>query len=238
MRPIDPSQVHELESEEIRAFGMLHMVVDGTEHAYTECDVPLAVSDTVTAVFTDTDAVTFKDHDVSWMLGEGAKATLYHPRGFEFQTISYSTAQIVDRCRITLDNLDDMFTNTFVGGTPQGSSVTLSIILLNDSYKVIVEPVMLFQGFIDSWQIQQEGELELTVTSLFSRWKQRTLQRQSSSCRWKQFKGPECGYSGNADWCDRTYARCSALDNTANFGGFRWLPDIQDKAIWWGRTKG
>lgn len=238
MRPIDPAHIQEMQGAELRPFGMLHMTIDGVDYNYTECDVPLAVADTVTAVFTDTESVIFQDGDVNWMLGESADATLYKPRGFESQTISYSTAQIVDRARITVDNLDDMFTSAFIGGTPQGAPIILSIVILDGSYKVIVEPITLFQGSLDSWSIKQEGELELVVTSLFARWKQKTLQRQVPSCRWKKFKGPECGYSGNEDWCDRTYSRCSALGNTANFGGNRWLPSIQDKAIWWGRTKG
>jgi hypothetical protein len=239
MRPIDFAQLRELQSRTLSPFGMLRMTVDETEYAFTECDVPLGVADTVTAVFTDTDGVEFADTDgVSWMIGESADATLYQPRGFESRALSYSTAQIVDRARISVDNLDDMFTSAFIGGTPQGSPVTLSLVTLDSNYKVIVEPVTLFEGTLDSWSIKQEGELELVVTSLFAKWKQRTIQRQVPSCRWKKFKGPECGYTGNEDWCDRSYKRCQALGNTANFGGNRWLPSIQDKAIWWGRTQG
>lgn len=38
--------------------------------------------------------------------------------------------------------------------------------------------------------------------------------------------------------CDRSYSRCSYLNNTANFSGARWLPSILDKTIWWGRNFG
>jgi hypothetical protein len=163
---------------------------------------------------------------------------LYYPRGFEAQAISYSAAQIVDRARLTIDNLDDMFTSAFIGGTPQGAGVTVSLVVLDAGYKVIVEPVTLFQGVIDSWQIRQEGELELVVASVLAKWKQRTIQRQVPSCRWKKFKGAECGYAGSETWCDRSYSRCQALGNTANFGGNRWLPSIEGRAVWWGRTQG
>jgi hypothetical protein len=50
------------------------------------------------------------------------------------------------------------------------------------------------------------------------------------------FKGLECGYTGSESKCDRSYARCESLNNTANFGGERWLPSIENANIWWGQT--
>jgi hypothetical protein len=47
----------------------------------------------------------------------------------------------------------------------------------------------------------------------------------------------ECNYSGLQDWCDQTYARCLDLTNQNNFGGFRFLPYIMEKEIWWGGPK-
>jgi len=39
-------------------------------------------------------------------------------------------------------------------------------------------------------------------------------------CRYKQFKGPECGYDGTETECSRTFERCRELSNQARFGGF------------------
>jgi phage-related protein len=44
----------------------------------------------------------------------------------------------------------------------------------------------------------------------------------SSHCHW-DFKSVECGYSGGATVCDRTWERCQALNNTVRFGGYRGL---------------
>lgn len=95
--------------------------------------------------------------------------------------------------------------------------------------------IEIFEGLIDSWSMS-EGKIEITVANILSQWAQRTLSKHSASCRWKEFKGTECGYAGSETWCDRTYARCEVLSNTASFGGFRWLPSIVDKEIWWGRV--
>jgi len=41
-------------------------------------------------------------------------------------------------------------------------------------------------------------------------------------CNW-QFKSAECGYSGPATTCKRTYEDCKLHGNTARFGGFKGL---------------
>lgn len=39
-------------------------------------------------------------------------------------------------------------------------------------------------------------------------------------CRYKEFKGPECGYDGTETECSRTFERCRELGNQRRFGGF------------------
>lgn len=41
-----------------------------------------------------------------------------------------------------------------------------------------------------------------------------------SHCRYKEFKGSLCGYTGAETECDRTFARCKELNNQRRFGGF------------------
>ena len=43
-------------------------------------------------------------------------------------------------------------------------------------------------------------------------------------CRYKEFKGPECGYSGPETECNRTFERCKELGNASRFGGFPGIP--------------
>lgn len=90
-----------------------------------------------------------------------------------------------------------------------------------------------FEGTIDSWDPDEE-DIRITLSSPMMQWTQKTQAVQSALCRWKIFKGTECAYAGDQSWCDRTYSRCSALANTANFGGERFLPSIINKDIWWG----
>lgn len=92
----------------------------------------------------------------------------------------------------------------------------------------------LFEGGLDAWTLNDKM-LKIGAKSEMARWTQKPLSLHSVSCRWKQFKGTECGYAGEGTWCDRTYTRCEDLGNAPNFGGFRWLPSIMDKEIWWGK---
>ena len=207
MRTINNSIVAQLESEELKPFLLLSLAIDGTTHRYTDCDVPIYLTNT------------------------------YRPLGFKFSNVRYSLSNVVDKVDLEIDNLDLVQTAIFVEGTPQGSAVVLSAVFLDSDLTIVnTSAVTLFEGEIDSWKLT-ENSLSVTVTSIFYNWTHRTLSKHSPSCRWKEFKSTECDYAGASTWCDRTYAKCLNLSNSTNFGGFRWLPSIVDKEIWWGRVQ-
>jgi hypothetical protein len=210
MLDIDPGIQAQLASGEIRGFSLLRMVIDSVEHCFTECDVPIFFN-----------------------------SALYLPRPYKIGNVSYSLAKIVDSAQLALDNMDDQLTPYFDGGDPQGSPATLYFVCLDEDYQLIGtypdDHVVLFSGTIDDWR-SPEGSIEVTLASDMVQWHQKTLAMQSSSCRWRVFKGAECGYTGSETRCDRSYARCEAYGNTANFGGERWLPSIESVNIWWGQT--
>lgn len=210
MLDIDPGIMAQLASGEIRGFSLFKTVIDGQELCYTECDVPIAFN-----------------------------GALYRPRPYQPGTVSYSLARIVDSAQLSIDNLDDQLTPYFEGGDPQGSPAILYFVCLDADYQLIGtypdDHVVLFSGEIDDWR-GPEGAMSLTMASDMVQWHQKTLALQSSSCRWRVFKGAECRYAGIETRCDRSYARCEAYGNTANFGGERWLPSIEGANIWWGQT--
>jgi hypothetical protein len=206
MRNFSTAILDELAGEELKPFYLLTMTIGGTTYRYTDCDIPLYVS-----------------------------SNTYTPLGFKFQNINYSMGNIVDRVNIQIDNLDSVMTALFVGGTAQGSATTLSLVVLDSANNPVGgTSTVLFQGEIDKWTLDEE-KLKINVVSQFVKWQQSTLSRHSASCRWKAFKSTECNYGGGSTWCDRTYTRCEQLSNSSNFGGFRWLPSLEDADIYWGR---
>jgi len=158
----------------------------------------------------------------------------FEPRGFHHDGARYSLGRVVDKITLEIDNIDQTLSTEFIGGTPQGAAVSLKEIVLNSNYMAIGDPITWFSGTIDDWE-GEEGRLRITIVGPNFAWSRRTVGRHPSSCRWRVFGGTECAYAGAAPFCDRSFTRCAALGNTNEFGGFRWLPSIENKELVWGR---
>ncbi len=156
----------------------------------------------------------------------------YISRGFEFESINYTLSNVMDDCTLRIDNLDSVLTSIFVDNIieEQEASVYLGLMDTDDT---VLSTVLMFTGEVDSFELD-ESEVRMVIGSRFTRWGHQAYNKHSASCRWKVFKGIECTYSGGQNWCDRSYTRCVVLANTASFGGFRFLPSIENKKIWWG----
>ena len=241
MRNIDSSILTKLAQNEIRPFNLLQLVIDERDYRYTDCDVPIALpDDKIVAV-----------EDLALSVGTALEETsvpdpaprVYSPvAGFKYTPIKYSMSQIVDKATIQLSvvKLPDMIL-AFAGGTPQGGLAIIRKTYIDDDYSVVGgTSAMAFEGSIDGWTLS-ETTLKINLVNQFVQWSQKALRLHGPSCTWRVFKGltsdSPCMYTGEETWCDRTYARCEVLANTDNFGGFRWLPSIVDKEIWWGREK-
>jgi hypothetical protein len=182
---------------------------DGTNwYKYTDLDVPIHTTEI-----------------------DGPSGT-YLPRGFNINSVNYSMANVMDSCEMTIDNLDSVLSSIFLDNEIEENTASVYLGFLNVSGSMI-GAIQVFTGEVDAWELD-ESELRLTIGSIFTRWSQQSYGKHSASCRWKVFKGNECQYSGSETWCDRSYKRCNALSNTNNFGGFRFLPDLQTRSIWWG----
>ena len=213
MKAINASIQTQMESGQLVPFNILDMDIDSTHYRYTNCEIPLVVN-----------------------------SVRYESRDFKVGDIVTSNGLIIEQMQLDLWHLDadqdqdevSALTSVFVGGTPQGSSVLYATVLLNAStFKPLGDTYFtLFNGILGQWSLT-EDTLSITVNSLLDQWSQRTLSLHPPSCRWKVFKGTECGYSGAETQCDRSYTRCTELSNTDNFGGFRWLPSIIDKTFKW-----
>jgi hypothetical protein len=205
MRSFSTSILDELEKEEFKTSYLLKMTIGGTDYLYTNYDVLINLD------------------------GE-----IYEPLAFKFNAVNYNMNSIVDSVSLDIDNLDSGMTSLFVGSTVQGSAVELRLVALNsDNNPVGNTSAILFQGEIDKWNLD-ENILKVTFTSQFVRWQQITFSYHSASCRWKAFKSTECNYTAGSTWCDRSYTRCVALNNSSNFGGFRWLPSLENTTIYFG----
>lgn len=216
MREIDQDLLDELRKGAIRPFMLLNLTLvndEGEEFYFnkTDCDVPLYF--------------------------EGEE---FEPYPFSLDSVSYSTARIVDEAVIEIDVLDQALTYYFTETGQQDQNIGIRTVLLDSNFQIVGDAAFtMFSGEIDAWSLYPDEKIRITITNEFARWDMNTINVHSPSCRWKVFGGTECGYTKDypTQKCDRTYATCRGIySNEENFGGFRWLPDIEDKVIWWGRV--
>lgn len=214
-RDIEVGMMDQFRAGELTPVCLFKFTDGDTTYRYCDLDVPL-----------NTEHTSYSGIDI------GDNSGLYSPLGFKFDSIKYSLGNIVDQANITIDNRDQVMTSIFVAGIIQGEESSLSVAVL-DSAGELMGAQTIFKGEIDSWELHEE-EVRITLSTPFARWAQQTTSLHSSSCRWKEFKGTECQYSGAETICDRSFTRCTILGNTQHFGGFRFLPDFENRQLAWG----
>ena len=79
--------------------------------------------------------------------------------------------------------------------------------------------------YVDQIEANQ-NDVKVTLSSKFDVLDiELPLERFSRThCRYKDFKGTRCGYSGEEDSCNRTWQKCKELENYKRFGGFPSIP--------------
>jgi len=209
-RNLSQTTIDELSGLEMFPFYALDFTDGTTDYKYTTLDVPQTLT-------------------VS-----GGPSGTYQSRGFEFDSINYTLSNVMDDCSIKIDNIDSVLTSIFVGGNVEEKTASVYVGVMSPSGGVL-GTVLLFTGEVDSFEVT-ETEVRLVIGSIFTRWGHESYSQHPSSCRWKVLGGTECAYSGTETLCDRSYVRCTTLGNTANFGGFKWLPSIENKKFPWGPT--
>lgn len=161
----------------------------------------------------------------------------YTARGFEYNEITKSFEAAPDSTTLSLDNVDGYWSTLVQSVDLRGSETVLFRVWLDANLDVIgasseSDLTAVLWGVWDKTSLDQsKATVEVLDESIKS--KRSRLRKHSPNCRWI-FKGTECAYAGAETWCDFTYARCVALSNQVNFGGFQWLLDLKGKEISWG----
>lgn len=199
-----------MESTTGKFFWFLEMEFN-TTHRYTDCDIDLYMTPTVSGALNKFEAMPFS-----------------------FDSIKYSTKSSVDKLKIDIQNTTLLCSATTLNEDIRNKWVTVWVAFIDEDNKIIETPFETFKGLVDTWSLN-EGVGSITLVNEFVFWNKKVMRKHSDSCPWV-FKGLECGYTGPALECDRSYDKCMGFVNTDNFGGFRWLPVLAEKEIYWGRT--
>lgn len=213
MRTLPAGLLTELQAEIDTKFWLIRMdfsaLSGGVDLFITDCDIPLVY-----------------DGDT------------YTPRPLSVGGISNTMGQGVDKVSVEIDMSDRnaALLSYFVGDDPADIDFYMYIQAL-DSDMQAKGTAQIFAGKIDSYSYK-DGSLSVAVTSFHALWNKKTMETSTPSCR-RNFGQSDCGYTILAnEVCDRSYQQCVIYGRTAQFNGFRFLPDLEDKEIWWGRKFG
>lgn len=186
----------------------------------------------------------------------------YLPKDMDIRAIPSAGGLAASRVEIDMASVDQTVASLLLSEDAAGTGVLISMAAIGSDYRVVkegagdaalfgseaitfgAEPLSfgsgddvvypLFRGMISTYRLDELNATISCVNELIL-WSKKTLRKCHDSCPWP-FKGTECGYSGAATWCDQSYARCTALGNQNNFGGFRFIKATQEKEIRWGRV--
>ena len=155
---------------------------------------------------------------------------IYTSTEFRVNPISYNLSMAVDKVRLDYANVDLSMSSILLNNSVKKRPCIIYLGAM-DGMTPVVEAV--FYGIVQKWDAD-EKQAEIQIVNEFIFWNKKTLRLPSDLCQWP-FKSTECGYTGLAVLCNGTYSRCTDLANTDNFGGFRFLPALEEKEIWWGQ---
>lgn len=168
---------------------------------------------------------------------------VFLPRSFTFPGLGTSSGMTVSQLDIDIDNTDQVISTYLLGEDVRNTIaklylgvVTQKVSWAGDEVKTEIITQEFFRGIIGGWTLSEDNKALITIKNELILWNKKALRTQSSSCPWS-FKGVECQYAGGESWCDQSYDRCLEMVNTDNFGGFRFLPSIMEKELWWGRSQ-
>jgi hypothetical protein len=155
----------------------------------------------------------------------------YQARGFDVGGIQQTPGFANDSVSIDLDNVDRTFSAIVLGEDCANAPASIYFQVLS-SVQVPIGTVEIYNGFLSEWRIT-ELRATLKFASEFAFWHKKSLRLPTPNCPWA-FKSTECGYAGGESACDKTSARCTALGNYGNFGGRKFVSDVEDQEIYWG----
>jgi len=161
--------------------------------------------------------VVLNNEDITWPSSGG---DLYHAAEFSLGPMSQSQDGALPTVDLSIWDLDGRLKyhlDEYDGGT--GATVTIDLVHSDHLDNTDAEMERTYQ--VLTTNVSPEGLVTFRLGSanllLYRTPQDRYLK---DHCRYEEFKGSLCKYSGGQTECDRTFTQCIAYGNEANFGGF------------------
>jgi hypothetical protein len=155
----------------------------------------------------------------------------YQAYPLQISNIKSSDVSPLDGCTIKIGNVNLTLSSLVLNNLLKEKEVSIYEGWFNADGGLI-EAVPVFFGKVDGRSGVDELWATITAMPFHNPWTSRCPRRRiSKHCGWL-FKDEDCGYSGAATSCNKTWQRCTELGNTAGFGGFRFIPQRGRKFVW------
>lgn len=167
----------------------------------------------------------------------------YEPFPVRIGEIRKSSMGLTDTVTLVITNVSRDIATLMLAETFRGRRVVIRRGFLSDKY-TLTTPFIVYDGLIDGVSGAEEkdtGHITIPLVTDLAYWQKGIPGRQYQATCVNEFKSAVdseggCGYVGAETWCNRTWERCKALSNQANFMGFRHIPMLETAEIWWGRV--
>lgn len=159
------------------------------------------------------------------------------PIDITFTPVEQNDSSELDTMTLEVDNVENAWTPIFLSEEIVGSEIQIFRCAVDRSCQISGSPDLMFVGYLDEIT-GDRSKVSISVYNHMVKRPQTPRRTYAPTCTWARFKDTNCGYGGAETICDRTYDRCTVLANTANFGGFRWINELQDETTFQGKPKG
>jgi lambda family phage minor tail protein L len=162
----------------------------------------------------------YTDHDADITFN----SETYYAFPIAFDSVSENSDGSIDSIKLSVSNVNRTIQAYLESYDLRGKTLEIYTVFLD----LIADPTSLRKDIfvIDSYATQTDLRIIFNCTSIFDLLKTQIPNQTYSRyyCQYKIFKGTECGYAGAETSCNRTFARCEALNNKSRFGGQPAIP--------------
>jgi len=155
----------------------------------------------------------------------------YLPCPLQVNGFSVSNTSNLDGGSISFGNITNLFSSLVLNNDLRDMEVEIYEQWF-DSANTVIDTEVVYIGKVSGRPSLNEQWCSVTVQSHKNPWTIRTPRRRITKTCGFLFKDGDCKYSGGSTTCNKTYENCTTLSNTANFGGFRFLPARGTKFTW------
>lgn len=143
----------------------------------------------------------------------------YSPYPIKHEIIGSNISGEIDSVSLVVANVDRVIQSYLETYDVRGKKVIISMVWSNQL--ATSTAILSYSYYIDSY-VATAKSVTFTCSSIID-----VLDLSLPNgfynlnyCRWRVFKGTECGYDGAETTCNRTLQQCREYGNTLRFGGF------------------